>query len=160
MKRKLNKNNLSGRLKTNKNVLSKRPIVKKSNLKRNSKSNTKRSKVNEKEFEKYLERIEDPKNNREVNYDLPENPTPLQVVKFDICQRILAYQQDNDLSDEELADRINLSIPELEEVLFCQIEKFTLDRLMTYANSLFNPSQIKITISQPTLRKRNPLYAR
>src|SRR3954453_23626123 len=94
------------------------------------------SKLSQKEqFKKYLERIEDPKNNQEVNYDLPENPTPLQVAKFDICQEILAYQQDNDLSDEELAERVNLSIPELEEVLFCQIEKFTLDRLMTYANA-------------------------
>src|SRR6185436_16743601 len=77
-----------------------------------------------KDFKKYLERIEDPKNNQEVNYDLPENPTPLQVAKFEICQNILAYQQDNDLTDEDLAERINLSIPELEEVLFCQIDKF------------------------------------
>ena len=117
-------------------------------------------KTQKEQFKKYLERIEDPKNNQEVNYDLPENPTPLQLTKFAICQNILAYQQDNNLTDEELADRINLSIPELEEVLFCQIEKFTLDRLMTYANSLFTPAQIKITISQPTLRKRNSMYAR
>src|SRR5215213_6826079 len=105
-------------------------------LKTKKRVNTKKDKE---QFKKYLERIEDPKNNQEVNYDLPENPTPLQVAKFDICQKILAYQQDNDLSDEELAEKVNLSIPELEEVLFCQIEKFTLDRLMTYANSLFNP---------------------
>ena len=118
------------------------------------------SKKEQERFKKYLERIEDPKNNQEVNYDLPENPTPLQVTKFEICQNILAYQQDNHISDEELAERINLSIPEMEEILFGQIEKFTLDRLMTYANSLFNPAQIKITITQPTLRKRNTLYAR
>ena len=48
----------------------------------------------------------------------------------------------------------------MEEILFCQIEKFTLDRLMTYANSLFTPAQIKITVAQPTLKKRNALYAR
>jgi predicted XRE-type DNA-binding protein len=120
----------------------------------------KRTTQEKKAFKKYLERVEDPKNNQEVNYDLPENPTPLQVAKFDICQRILAYQQDNNLSDEELAERINLSIPEMEEILFCQIEKFTLDRLMTYANNLFNPSQIKITIAQPTIRKRNSMYDR
>ncbi|MCE8162863.1 MAG: hypothetical protein I3273_01145 [Candidatus Moeniiplasma glomeromycotorum] len=115
------------------------------------------------EFERYLGRIENPKNNQEVNYDLPENPTPLQVVKFDICQNILACQQDNNLSDEELLEKINcdLSIPELEEILFCQIDKFTLDRLMTYVNHLFNPSQVKITITKPTLkaRKRSSVYA-
>ena len=135
-------------------------LKKKTNLKKNTRTTKVSGKRSKEQFKKYLERIEDPKNNQEVNYDLPENPTPLQVAKFDICQRILAYQQDNDLSDEELAEKVNLSIPELEEVLFCQIEKFTLDRLMTYANSLFNPSQIKITITQPSLRKRNALYVR
>src|SRR5438046_2285222 len=115
-------------------------MKKKINSKLISKKKPKKQRVNEKEFEKFLEKIESPKNNQEVNYDLPENPTPLQVAKFNLCQNILAYQQDNNLTDEELADRIDLSIPEMEEVLFCQIEKFTLDRLMTYANSLFSPS--------------------
>ncbi|KLL02401.1 MAG: hypothetical protein MRERC_2c149 [Mycoplasmataceae bacterium RC_NB112A] len=36
-----------------------------------------------------MEEIEDPKNNREVNYDLPENPTPSQVAKFDVCQKLI-----------------------------------------------------------------------
>ena len=116
-------------------------------------------KASKSEFERYLEKIEDPRNNQGINYDLPENPTPLQVAKFEICQNILAHQQDHNISDEELATRMNLSIPEMEEVLFCQIEKFTLDRLMTYANSLFTPAQIKVTITQPKARKRNAVYA-
>lgn len=52
----------------------------------------------EKEFEKYLERIEDPKNNEEVNYDLPENPTSLQVAKYKLCKKMLAYQLDTNLT--------------------------------------------------------------
>src|SRR6185369_12781445 len=96
-----------------------------------SKVNSKISSQEKKKFKEHLAKIEDPKNNQEVNYDLPEDPTFLQVAKFNICQNILAYQQDNNLSDEELSDRINLSIPEIEEILFCQIDKFTLDRLMT-----------------------------
>ena len=115
----------------------------------------------EKSFKDYLKELDDPKNNSGVNYDLPENPTPLERAKFDICQNILAYQQDNNLSDEQLAKKINLTVPELEEVLFCQIEKFTLDCLMTYANSLFSPKQVRITIekNQPTSRKPT-LHAR
>ena len=135
---------------------------KRTNLKA-TKSSKVKAKVNEKkEFEKYLERVEDPKNNQEVNYDLPEKPTPLQVAKFDICQNILAYQQDNNVTDEELAKRMNLSIPEMEEILFAQIDKFTLDRLMTYANCLFAPAQVKITITKLPLRTRkgNSLHAR
>src|SRR5690348_2784614 len=113
----------------------------------------------EKNFKEILRELDNPKNNSGVNYDLPENPTPLQVAKFNICQSILAYQQDNDISDEELSRRIDLSIPEMEEILFCQIEKFTLDRLMTYANSLFSPKQIKISIENQPISKRSALHA-
>jgi len=111
----------------------------------------------DKEFKNYLAELEDPKNNKEVNYDLPKNATPLQVAKFEICQGILAYQQDNNLSDKKLADKTGLSIPEMEEILFCQIEKFTLDRLMTYANCLFAPSQVKVTIATPLSRSKQTI---
>jgi len=100
-------------------------------------------KTTKKDFKKILAELEDPKNNEGVNYDLPENPTLLQVAKFNICQNILAYQQDNDISDEELAQKINLSIPEAEEILFCKIDKFTLDRLVAYATNLGIFLQVK-----------------
>ena len=128
--------------------------MKKKVSKVNSKVNT-RSK---KEFEKYLEKIEDPKNNQEVNYDLPENPTPLQVVKFDICQRILGHKLDKDFTRKQVAEKLDLSLAETEDILFCCIEKFTLDRLLTYASRLFSPSQIKVIVepnSKSPRQKKN-----
>ena len=58
-------------------------------------------------FKEYLKKIEDPTYQREVNKDLPKNPTSLQVAKFKICQEILAYQMDHDLTDKEIAKKIN-----------------------------------------------------
>src|SRR4051794_37520887 len=97
------------------------------------------------EFEKYLQKIEDPNYQGEINYDLPEYATPLEVAKYNVCQAILAYRQDNNISTEELAQRIRLSIPKTKEIFFAQIEKFTLDHLIVYASRLFNPSEIKLT---------------
>src|SRR5437764_14181984 len=97
-------------------------------------SRTRKEPSQKEQFKKHLERIEDPKNNQEVNYDLPENPTPLQVAKFDICQEILGYKLDKDLSREQVAEIMDLSLAETEDILFCCIEKFTLDRLITYAS--------------------------
>lgn len=102
----------------------------------------------EKEFEKYLERIEDPKNEREVNRDLPVNPTVLQVAKYKLCKKILAYQVKNNLTDEELTRKLNLSLAEVEDILFCEIEKFTLDRLMAYASRLFSPNELEVIIEE------------
>jgi predicted XRE-type DNA-binding protein len=95
-------------------------------------------------FEKYLQKIEDPKYKGEENYDLPENPTPLQVAKFDICQNILRYKRENNFTRQQIAEKIQLSKAETEDILFCEIEKFTLDRLITYASRLFSPFRVKV----------------
>jgi predicted XRE-type DNA-binding protein len=107
--------------------------------------------IKNKEFEKYLEKIEDPKNEREINRSLPENPTIPQVAKYKICKKILAYQIKNKLNDEELIQKLDLSQAETEDILFCEIEKFTLDRLLTYASRLFSPNEIEVIIEE----KRN-----
>ncbi|CAG8483939.1 9198_t:CDS:2, partial [Cetraspora pellucida] len=90
-------------------------------------------KQKEKSFKEYLQEIEDPKNNSEVNYALPENPTPLQVAKFRLCKKILGYKLDNNLTREQVAEKIGISKAETEDILFCHIEEFTLDRLVEYA---------------------------
>ncbi|MCE8162883.1 MAG: hypothetical protein I3273_01045 [Candidatus Moeniiplasma glomeromycotorum] len=96
------------------------------------------------EFERYLEKVEDPNYQGEENHDLPENPTPLQVAKFDVCQNILAYKRKNNLTREQVSQTIQLSKAETEEILFCHIEKFTLDRLISYASKLFSPLEVKV----------------
>ena len=98
------------------------------------------------EFEKYLEKIEDPKNEREINRSLPKNPTPLQVAKYKLCKKILGYKLDNNLTREQIAEKIQLSKAEVEDILFCEIEKFTLDRLTEYASKLFAPCEVEINI--------------
>jgi predicted XRE-type DNA-binding protein len=110
----------------------------------------------EQEFEKYLEKIEDPKNEREVNRSLPRNPTPLQVTKYKLCKEILSYQLKNNLTDEELIKKLDLSQAETEDILFCEIEKFTLDRLLTYASRLFFPAGIEVIVEE----RKNRDYAR
>jgi len=102
--------------------------------------------LKEKSFKEYLSEIENPKDSREVNYALPENATPLQIAKFEICQKILAYKQDNDLSREQVAEKMDLSLAEVEEILFCCIEKFTVDRLINYACKLLDPVRVKVIL--------------
>lgn len=108
----------------------------------------------EQEFQEFLKRTEDPKNNEGVNYALPENPTPLQVAKFKLCKKILVYQQNNDISDEAIAEKIDISVPEVEDILFCCIEKFTLDRLVDYASKLLPPTEVNIIIEPKQVNKR------
>src|SRR4051812_33401392 len=101
-----------------------------------------------KSFEQVLKELESPNYIGEGFWSLPENATVLEKTKYEICQKILAYQQKHKLTDKEIAQRINLTTGEAEDILFCRIDYFTLDRLITYANELFEPLEIKITKAQ------------
>ncbi|MCE8163781.1 MAG: hypothetical protein I3274_06255 [Candidatus Moeniiplasma glomeromycotorum] len=72
-----------------------------------------------------------------VNRPLPKNATSLEKSKYFLCKKVLVYKQENKLSVEKLAQQINLTIPEVEDILFCRINKFTLDRLVSYIDNLF-----------------------
>jgi predicted XRE-type DNA-binding protein len=104
------------------------------------------SKNEKQKFKDFLKKVEDPNYQREINKSLPENPTSLQVAKYKLCKKILGYKLDNKLTREQVADKIGLSKAETEDILFCEIEKFTLDRLMTYASQLFAPFQVEVNI--------------
>ncbi|CAG8546371.1 14277_t:CDS:2, partial [Racocetra fulgida] len=59
--------------------------------------------------------------------DLPENPTSLQKAKYELCQKILGYQEDNNLSEELLAKKLGLSKEQTLQILF-GVGKSTLAR--------------------------------
>src|SRR3954462_7686366 len=99
------------------------------------------------EFEKLCKLLSDP-NYSGGSWALPENPTALEKSKYEICKKILVYKQVHHLSTEKIAQKIKLSVPETEDILYCHIDYFTLDRLVDYAKKLFSPFEIRITMEE------------
>src|SRR4051794_35493197 len=91
------------------------------------------------------------------NMALPPNASLLDKTKYRICKQILSYEYDNKLTTEELAKRINLSVPETKEILLCHIHKFTLDRLTSYLANLFPSAELGIINLEP--REKNQFKA-
>ena len=117
------------------------------------------SKLTQKErFRKYLERVEDP-NYQGGSWALPENPTTSERTKYEICEKVIRYKRNNKFTTEKLAHQIQLSKAETEDILYCRIDYLTLDRLLSYTDKLFAPSQLEIVIKEPKLRKRSAIYA-
>ena len=108
----------------------------------------------DKEFEKILQEAEDPKNIGQGSWACPENPTLSEKTKYELCEKILGYQQENNLSDEEIANKIKITIGEVRDILYCHIDCFTLERLITYAERLFSTLEIKI-ISESKKTSKN-----
>ena len=100
----------------------------------------------DKEFEKILQEAEDPKSVGRGSWACPENPASSEKAKYELCEKILGYQEDNNLSDEIMTRKLHLTQSELEDVLFCRISKFSLEYLMNVASKLFLPAEIKLVI--------------
>jgi len=142
-------------------------IMKKKLTKKKVNSRVNKSKVNSKsesEFEKVLQELEDPKSIGSGSWALPENATAAEKTKYELCEKILGYQEDNNLSDETMARKVHLTVSETEDILFCRISKFTLDYLINIANKLFSPSEVKIIIEENKIltrrSKKNSIHAR
>ena len=78
-----------------------------------------------------------------VNLVLPENASLSDKVKYQISQNILAYQQENKLTFEEIAVRIGLSLSQTIEMLRGNTSTFVLDSLLAYTEKLYLPLQLR-----------------
>lgn len=111
----------------------------------------------EKPFKELLAEIESPQDWGNGSWSLPENPTPLEKAKYEICRQMTSYKQDNNLSAAEISKKINLTNSETQDILLYHIDYFTLDRLITYAGKLFSTLEIRVIVEP---KKNNRSHAR
>ena len=110
----------------------------------------KRSKTNSQEFKKVLAEIESPQDWGNGSWALPENASTSEKVKYELCEKVIKYKRNKQFTTEKLAQKIQLSKAETEDILYCRIDYFTLDRLVEYATRLFKPLEIKMVIERKT----------
>ena len=96
--------------------------------------------------------LEDLKEMRErkgiVNIVLPENASLSEKVKYELAQKILAYQQDNKLSYEETAQKLGLTLSQTMEILRGNVSAFAVDSLISYVEHLHLPLKVSIVNSK------------
>lgn len=115
------------------------------NLNKKGEIDNKKSQYPDPEFKEYVNQLSSP-NYQGGSWFLPENPTPLQKSKHELCREILIYQYKHKLTDKKLAEKMELTLAETEDILHYRIDYFTLDRLITYANKLFKSEPLMIGI--------------
>lgn len=67
---------------------------------------------------------------------LHASASPIDKMKFNICQRILKFRREHDYSNLELAEIIGVGPAVVSRILHCQINRFKVDSLLTYYFSL------------------------
>ncbi|CAJ0844780.1 3780_t:CDS:2 [Entrophospora sp. SA101] len=82
-----------------------------------------------------LDKLTDP-NYQGGSWGLPENPIPLEKIKYKICQRIIRCKRENKLTAKDIAEQIEISTAETQDILHYRLNKFTLDSLVIYLEKL------------------------
>src|SRR5687768_12448141 len=95
------------------------------------------------ELERVRKRIARP-GYRRVNIGLLPDATEADKVKYHLCKSILVYEQDNNVSEKELREKLGISQVKLEHILFSHISKLTIEELINYLETLHIPCQLKI----------------
>ncbi|CAJ0638094.1 2683_t:CDS:2 [Entrophospora sp. SA101] len=92
------------------------------------------------ELERVRKRIARP-GYRRVNIGLLPNATESDKVKYHLCLNISRYQDENDLSEKELAQRLGVNKAKTEYILFRHLDKLTLEELINYLEELHLPQK-------------------
>lgn len=114
----------------------------------------------EEELKKVRKELSDPNYSR-INYVLEDNATPLEKSKYEICQNIVRYRRENNLSEKEIGKKLGIKpAKRLECLFFSHINEFTLDELVEYASKLFAPFHLEITPEKSLLFSRKTANGR
>src|SRR5438128_10980834 len=86
------------------------------------------------EFERVVKRVQ--KSDKRTNIGLSPNASPIERAKYGFCQTIARYRRENNLTEKTIAQRLGITLSRLDGILYSHIDKFSLDELASYVNSL------------------------
>ncbi|MEG7979015.1 MAG: helix-turn-helix domain-containing protein [Mollicutes bacterium UO1] len=88
------------------------------------------------------------------NKILPLNASGEEKFKYQICQAILVYQQENNLPVEEVAEKMEIPLTKTYDILLGKIKDFRLKELTNYLEKLHVPFEIVVRNDKPSEVKR------
>ena len=72
------------------------------------------------------------------------NATPLEKLRWDICQEFVRYTREHDLTQDQLAKKLGVDKAKVSKILHHRIDEFTTDRLITLYQRLSPSIRIKV----------------
>lgn len=96
---------------------------------------------------KQLEKIRKESKSWEGTLHINKNATPLERFRWEICQALLAYKQDNNLKNIELAEILNVPEADLSRIFRHRIEGISTDRLLGLLSQVQPKHKIELKVS-------------
>jgi predicted XRE-type DNA-binding protein len=93
-----------------------------------------------KEIKRVLAELEHVEGTRMLHPDA----TLVDRIKFEICASFIVYRREQDISQKELAEKLNLDPALMSKILHYRFDDFTIDRLVRLLEILHKDITIKI----------------
>ncbi len=74
--------------------------------------------------------------------------SPMDKMKFNICQQILKFKRTKKYSNQDISELIGVGPAVISRILHCQIERFKIDSLISYYSCLIISSKDKKLITK------------
>ncbi len=86
--------------------------------------------------EKTLKRMRAKLDKVEGTLMISSNATPLQKLRWDLCQKFVRYTREHDLTQDQLAKVLRVDKAKVSKILHHRIDEFSTDRLITLYQQL------------------------
>ena len=94
--------------------------------------------------EKELKKIRKELANVEGSRHVGDEGTPIEKLKFSICQKFVAYHLDTGITQKELSILLGIDEALVSKLLRNRIESFSLDRLLRFLGIIYPNYEIKL----------------
>jgi len=94
---------------------------------------------------KKLQEIREKLSNKEGSLSLPTNASPLEKLRWDICQKFIKFKRTNNLTQKKLAKMIETDESKVSKILHHRIEEFSTDRLLSFYQAIDPSIDIKVS---------------
>lgn len=74
----------------------------------------------------------------------PENAGPVEKAKYDLCEHFIKYRREEDISQREMAERLEVTESRVSEILHYHIERFTIDKLLELLTKIRPDVKVKV----------------
>jgi predicted XRE-type DNA-binding protein len=76
---------------------------------------------------------------------LSPNASPLQKLRWDLCQKFVQYKQTHHLTQDELAEAVGVDKSKISKILHHRIDEFSTDRLIRLYQELDPGVTLKVS---------------
>ena len=94
--------------------------------------------------EKELQKIRKKLEKAEGTLMLPENPTPLEKFRWDLCQKFVKFKLDNNITLEAMGEILGIDRGKVSKILRHRIDSFSSDRLIGYLQVLYPETKLRV----------------